>query len=63
MRLLHTATVSDGKLRWTEDFVRSEDIPPYAILSHTWGQRQVIFGVEGLSGKDCIMQVTVHFLC
>jgi hypothetical protein len=43
MRLLHTATTSNGKLRWTEDFVRSEEIPPYAILSHTWGEHEVIF--------------------
>ncbi|CAN9450612.1 unnamed protein product [Alternaria alternata] len=43
MRLLHTATASDGKLRWTEDYVRSQDIPPYAILSHTWGEQEVIF--------------------
>jgi hypothetical protein len=33
MRLLYI--VSDGKLRWTKDIIRSEDIPPYAILSHT----------------------------
>jgi hypothetical protein len=41
MRLLYTA--SDGKLRWTKDIIRSEDIPPYAILSHTWGEQEVIF--------------------
>ncbi|KAL6155796.1 hypothetical protein ACJQWK_05013 [Exserohilum turcicum] len=34
MRLLHIA--SDGALRWTRDIIRSEGIPPYAILSHTW---------------------------
>jgi hypothetical protein len=41
MRLLYTA--SDGKLRWAKDIIRSEDIPPYAILSHTWGEQEVIF--------------------
>ena len=41
MRLLYTA--SDGNLRWTKDIVRSEDIPPYAILSHTWGEQEVVF--------------------
>jgi hypothetical protein len=41
MRLLYTA--SDGTLRWTEDIIRSEEIPPYAILSHTWGEQEVVF--------------------
>ena len=41
MRLLYSA--SDGRLSRTEDIVRSEDIPPYAILSHTWGEQEVIF--------------------
>ncbi|KAA8617476.1 HET domain containing protein [Pyrenophora tritici-repentis] len=41
MRLLYTA--SDGKLRWTNDIIRSEEIPPYAILSHTWGEQEVVF--------------------
>ena len=41
MRLLYTT--SNGKLRWTKDIVRNEDIPPYAILSHTWGEQEVVF--------------------
>jgi hypothetical protein len=41
MRLLYTA--SDGTLRWTKDILRSEEIPPYAILSHTWGEQEVVF--------------------
>jgi hypothetical protein len=41
MRLLYTS--SDGKLRWTNDITRSEEIPPYAILSHTWGEQEVVF--------------------
>ncbi|KAH9880790.1 hypothetical protein IAQ61_001084 [Plenodomus lingam] len=39
MRLLYTA--SNGKLEWTEDLI--EDIPPYAILSHTWEKHEVVF--------------------
>jgi hypothetical protein len=41
MRLLYIA--SDGRLRWTKDIIRSEEIPPYAILSHTWGEQEVVF--------------------
>jgi hypothetical protein len=41
MRLLYTA--SDGTFRWTKDIIRSEEIPPYAILSHTWGEQEVVF--------------------
>ncbi|KAF1838786.1 hypothetical protein BDW02DRAFT_636194 [Decorospora gaudefroyi] len=41
MRLLYTA--SDGTLKWTKDIIRSEEIPPYAILSHTWGEQEVVF--------------------
>ena len=52
MRLLYTA--SDGKLRWTKDIIRSEEIPPYAILSHTWGEQEVVFDdLKSLAGvKD-----------
>jgi hypothetical protein len=41
MRLLYTA--SNGTLRWTKDIIHSEEIPPYAILSHTWGEQEVVF--------------------
>ncbi|KAH9234727.1 hypothetical protein K456DRAFT_1813696, partial [Colletotrichum gloeosporioides 23] len=37
MRLIHTET-----LRLVE-FVRDADIPPYAILSHTWGRDEITF--------------------
>jgi hypothetical protein len=40
MRLLYIK--SDGKLRWTEDLI-GDKIPPYAILSHTWGEQEVVF--------------------
>jgi hypothetical protein len=42
MRLLYTT--DNGTLEFTKDIVRSEEIPPYAILSHTWGQEEVVFG-------------------
>lgn len=35
MRLLNTRT------RQLREFVSDEDIPPYAILSHTWGNGEV----------------------
>jgi hypothetical protein len=41
MRLLHTA--SDGRLRWSMDYIGNEKVPRYAILSHTWGEQEVIF--------------------
>jgi hypothetical protein len=55
MRLLHTATASDGKFRWTKDIIRSEEIPPYAILSHTWGEQEVIF--DDLKSLDNVKDV------
>ena len=41
MRLLYTT--SDGHFRFTKDIIRVEDLPPYAILSHTWGDEEVVF--------------------
>jgi hypothetical protein len=41
MRLLHIAT--DGRLRWAREYVGNEEVPDYAILSHTWGEQEVIF--------------------
>jgi hypothetical protein len=40
MRLLYTA--GDGRLGWTDDLV-GDEIPPYAILSHTWEGREVAY--------------------
>jgi hypothetical protein len=40
MRLLYTA--DDGRLGWTDDLV-GEQIPPYAILSHTWEGQEVTY--------------------
>ncbi|KAI0574012.1 multiple ankyrin repeats single kh domain protein [Pyrenophora tritici-repentis] len=54
MRLLYTA--SDKTLRWTKDIIRSEEIPPYAILSHTWGEQEVVFedlkDIENAQSKE-----------
>ncbi|KAI4941700.1 hypothetical protein J4E91_010574 [Alternaria rosae] len=41
MRLLYTT--SDGNFKFTEDIIRTDKIPPYAILSHTWGDEEVVF--------------------
>jgi hypothetical protein len=40
MRLLYTA--DDGRLGWTDDLV-GKQIPPYAILSHTWDRQEVTY--------------------
>jgi hypothetical protein len=40
MRLLYTA--DNGRLAWTDDLV-GEQIPPYAILSHTWEGQEVAY--------------------
>ena len=48
MRLLHIT--SDGRLDFTKDFIRIKDAPPYAILSHTWGEEEVLF--EDLKNLD-----------
>ncbi|KAI5917653.1 heterokaryon incompatibility protein-domain-containing protein [Camillea tinctor] len=37
MRLLHTKTFE------LQTFIGDDDVPPYAILSHTWGQDEVTF--------------------
>jgi hypothetical protein len=40
MRLLYTA--DDGRLGWTDDLI-GDQIPPYAILSHTWDGEEVAY--------------------
>ncbi|KAH6644841.1 ankyrin repeat-containing domain protein [Boeremia exigua] len=53
MRLLYTT--GDGSLEWTEDFARNK-IPPYAILSHTWGAQEMTFDdlkdIENAQSKE-----------
>lgn len=51
MRLLYTT--SDGDFRFTKDIIRAEEIPSYAILSHIWGDQEVLFDDIKTSGvKD-----------
>jgi hypothetical protein len=40
MRLLEYT--NDGALRLTEHYMSDESVPPYAILSHTWQERQEV---------------------
>ncbi|ORY08455.1 heterokaryon incompatibility protein-domain-containing protein, partial [Clohesyomyces aquaticus] len=56
MRLLYIET--DGKLRWTKDIIRSEEIPPYAILSHTWGEEEVVF--DDLKSLDGVKDINAE---
>jgi hypothetical protein len=37
MRLLHSRTAE------IRQFISDDDIPPYAILSHTWGTEEISF--------------------
>jgi hypothetical protein len=53
MRLLHRD--EDGKLSFTKDLVGDDPIPPYAIISHTWGldNEEVIFeDITNGTGED-----------
>ncbi|KAH7548916.1 hypothetical protein BM1_10689 [Bipolaris maydis] len=51
MRLLHIAI--DGRLRWAEEYIGNEKVPDYAILSHTWGEQEVIFDdLKNLDNAD-----------
>ena len=49
MRLLHAT--GDARLKWTKDYIGSEKIPPYAILSHTWKDGQEVT-FENLKNLD-----------
>ena len=48
MRLLKTATSPDGRLEMV-DF-QGPDPQPYAILSHTWGEEEVLYSDLKRSG-------------
>jgi hypothetical protein len=37
MRLIHTKT------RQLKEFLGDDNVPPYAILSHTWGEEEVTY--------------------
>jgi hypothetical protein len=49
MRLLHYG--DDGDLQLTHDLVGEDEVPPYAILSHTWHEDEVTYSdfINGLS--------------
>jgi hypothetical protein len=50
MRLL--CFTNDGELSLTDEMFNDSDIPPYAILSHTWGKEEVIFeDIVGAKGR------------
>ncbi|KAF2795538.1 hypothetical protein K505DRAFT_211352, partial [Melanomma pulvis-pyrius CBS 109.77] len=40
MRLLYYT--SNGELSWTKNLTGDDEIPPYAILSHTWEEGQEV---------------------
>lgn len=52
MRLLERN--STGEFVLTKDFVVDDEIPPYAILSHTWreGQEVTFQDLKSSTGKD-----------
>lgn len=56
MRLLYTT--GDGRLGWTEDKI-GDKIPPYAILSHTWGGQEATF--KDLRNYSNIEEVDAKF--
>jgi hypothetical protein len=49
MRFLEITT--DGHLFFTEWFRRGDDVPPYAILSHTWEQGQEVTYDDWINGR------------
>jgi hypothetical protein len=61
MRLLEINT--DGKLSLTKDLIGDDDIPAYAILSHTWQDDQEVTFDEMINGtgKDKAGHHKIHF--
>ena len=51
MRLVRRS--NSGEFSLTEDFVRKDTIPPYAILSHTWGTDAEEITFEDLINGTC----------
>ncbi|KAF2652103.1 HET-domain-containing protein [Lophiostoma macrostomum CBS 122681] len=49
MRLLESS--SKAELSWTKDFITDDDLPPYAILSHTWEEDQEVTYEDMLAYK------------
>ena len=46
MRLLNAES------RETREFLSDNDIPPYAILSHTWGNEEITFQMSNLPTSE-----------
>jgi hypothetical protein len=55
MRLLYTT--GDGNFRFTKDIISNDKIPPYAILSHTWGEQEVLF--DDVKSLDSVKDIEV----
>jgi hypothetical protein len=50
MRLL--CSTNDGRLSLTDEMFNDSNMPPYAILSHTWGREEVTFeNIVGAKGR------------
>ena len=59
MRLLHRK--SNGELHVSEDLITN--IPPYVILSHTWGSEEVTFqDIANSKGKNKTGYKKLQFL-
>jgi hypothetical protein len=61
MRLLKCN--SSGELSFTKDFIGEKEIPPYAILSHTWqeGQEVTFDDLKNDNGKSKAGYEKIHF--
>jgi hypothetical protein len=57
MRLLHLT--DDGKLSLTKDLIK--DLPPYAILSHTWGNEDEEVTFQDLRDRPSEASTKVGF--
>ncbi|KAI4908655.1 hypothetical protein J4E90_008387 [Alternaria incomplexa] len=56
MRFLYMT--DDGEIAWTKDIIRSEEMPRYAILSHTWGEQEVTF--DDLRSLDSMKDIEAN---
>jgi hypothetical protein len=55
---------NSGQFNFPEDFVGDDTIPPYAILSHTWGTNAEEINFEDITngtGKDKTGYEKIHF--
>ena len=58
MRLLHSKT------RVLQEFVGDENVPPYAILSHTWGEDEVAYqDMTNLGGAQKAGYSKIKYCC